>query len=221
MRSVVYLQPGERRGCIGCHEHRGTAPIPSWRNDYELARGGRKPAAAGTDGPSASSATTRRWGELPYGMAFRRPPSLLTPGPDGTEPWSFMRLVQPVLDRHCVRCHDGGSGPLKSRLKLVAASDDPFTVSYESLRPFVRWYEWGDQSISQTVTHPGHAGADESRLLQILDDPHHKGHVHLRPEDWQRLVLWLDGNASFYGTWSVRERRSQRHGQAVSPPAIQ
>ncbi len=27
MRSVVQLQPGEKRGCIGCHEHRQTAPL--------------------------------------------------------------------------------------------------------------------------------------------------------------------------------------------------
>ena len=26
MRSVVQLQPGERRGCIGCHEERSQAP---------------------------------------------------------------------------------------------------------------------------------------------------------------------------------------------------
>ena len=26
MRSVTYLQPGERRGCVGCHETPGTAP---------------------------------------------------------------------------------------------------------------------------------------------------------------------------------------------------
>ena len=26
MRSLTYLQPGERAGCVGCHEHRGTAP---------------------------------------------------------------------------------------------------------------------------------------------------------------------------------------------------
>ena len=26
MRSVVQLQPGEQRGCVGCHEHRHSAP---------------------------------------------------------------------------------------------------------------------------------------------------------------------------------------------------
>ncbi|MCB9769454.1 MAG: hypothetical protein H6752_14745 [Candidatus Omnitrophica bacterium] len=28
MRSVVQLQPGEKRSCIGCHEHRQMAPQP-------------------------------------------------------------------------------------------------------------------------------------------------------------------------------------------------
>jgi hypothetical protein len=29
MRSLVYLQPGETAACVGCHEHRGSTPIPA------------------------------------------------------------------------------------------------------------------------------------------------------------------------------------------------
>ena len=38
-------------------------------------------------------------------LALRREPSQLTPDVDGSNPFSYPRLVQPVLDRHCVDCH--------------------------------------------------------------------------------------------------------------------
>ena len=43
------------------------------------------------------------------------PPSHIEPGPEGTQPLSYPLLVQPVLDRHCVRCHDGSQGEGKPR----------------------------------------------------------------------------------------------------------
>ena len=38
-------------------------------------------------------------------LATRRPPSRLQPDVDGTNPFSYARLVQPVLDKYCVDCH--------------------------------------------------------------------------------------------------------------------
>ena len=185
MRSATYLQPGERRSCIGCHE---------------------------------PPATTSSAGSL---MATRRPPSTIEPGPDGTRPWSYCRLVQPVLDRHCVRCHDGSAGPGKSRLALTSEPVGAFSRSYENLRPFVRWYEWGGKSIAQIVTRPGHGGADESRLVKILDDPTHATRAKLPAEDRRRLILWLDGNAPFYGVYGPEEQQAQRSGQSVPLPQVQ
>ena len=45
------------------------------------------------------------------GLAFGQEPARLAPEPDGSNPLSFPRLVQPVLDRHCVRCHSAGPDP--------------------------------------------------------------------------------------------------------------
>jgi hypothetical protein len=188
MRSVAYLQPGERRGCVGCHERPGTAPPGTLRVQQLMATG--------------------------------RPPSAIAPGPDGTRPFSYPRLVQPVLDRHCVRCHDGAANA-PSRLVLSGEPAGTFSRSYEGLKRFVRWYEWGGASIHQVVTVPGHGGADESRLLGILDDKDHKDRVRLSEDDRERLVLWLDANAPFYGTYSKPEQMAQRRGQAVPPPRVQ
>jgi len=185
MRSVTYLQPGERRGCVGCHEPPGTPPAT------------RQPAA------------------------LRRPPSRIRPGPDGIRPFGYPRLVQPILDRHCVRCHDGTKGPGKSRLALTGEPAGAFTRSYEGLRPYLRWYEWGGKSIRHITTRPGHIGADESPLSKILVDDTHTRHVKLSDDDRRRIYIWLDGNVPFYGTYGEEEQQAQRSGEAVPPPRVQ
>ncbi|MBP8912751.1 MAG: hypothetical protein KBI32_14730 [Phycisphaerae bacterium] len=186
MRSITYLQPGERRSCVGCHEPPGTA----------------SPAR-------------------PDLMALRREPSTIEPGPEGTRPMSYPLLVQPVLDRHCVRCHDGSQGEWKAPPVLTGEPEGAFTQSYTSLKPFVRWYEWGDKSIREIGTEPGRSGADESRLLKILCDQTHAQHVDLPKNDYQRLCLWLDANAPFYGTYEKEAQLAQQTGQAVAPPTVQ
>jgi hypothetical protein len=185
MRSVTYLQPGERRGCLGCHEPTGTTPV------------------------------------LNPTLAMRRGPSRLAPGPEGSLPFSFPLLVQPVLDRHCVRCHDGQTGPDRSGLRLTGEAEGPFSRSYVNLRPHLRWYEWGGASISQIATRPGHIGADESPLSRILEDANHGTRAALPDADRRRLYLWLDANAPFYGAYSAEAQRDQRAGLPVNPPRFQ
>lgn len=181
MRSDVYLQPGERRGCVGCHEGPGAA---------------------------ARAAPART-------MASARPPSEIRPGPDGTNPLSYPRLVQPILDRRCVRCHADG------KLVLTGEPAGAFTRSYEALRPHVRWFEWGGRSIAGAVTPPGRLGADESPLSRILRDELHAREAPLSDEERRRLHLWLDANAPFYGTYEAEARAAQRRGEAVPPPRLQ
>jgi hypothetical protein len=185
MRSATYLQPGERRGCVGCHE------------------------------PPGSAAASRP------ALAMVRAPSRIEPGPEGSRPFSFPLLVQPVLDRHCVRCHDGGEGPGKSRLALTAQSDKGFTQAYQNLRPYLRWYEWGGESISQIATHPGQIGADASRLSTILEDDNHQTQVQWADANRRRIYLWLDANVPFYGTYDKGEQLAQREGKAIPPPEFQ
>jgi hypothetical protein len=187
MRSVTYLQPGERQGCVGCHEHRNEA------------------AAVANPRP----------------LAMQRAPSRIAPGPDGTRPFSFLRLVQPVLDKHCVRCHDGSQGDDKSDIVLTGQPAGHFAKSYESLEPFVRWYEWGGDSIEPIVTRPGRIGADVSPLTEIITDSLHREHVALTDVELQQLYIWLDGNVPFYGTYEVEQQLAQKSGKSVPPPTMQ
>jgi len=184
MRSVVYVQPGERRACVGCHEPIGAAAQV-------------KPL-----------------------LASRRPPSKLKQGPPGSMPFSFVRLVQPILDEHCVRCHDGSTGAGKSELSLTGEPAGNFTRSYQNLKKYLRWYEWGGASISQIATHPGCLGADASPLTRILDDANHAG-IGLPEQARRTLYLWMDANVPFYGTYDRQEQLAQLQGALIPPPKSQ
>ena len=183
MRSVTYLQPGERRGCVGCHE-----PVGS---------------------PPAAEAL----------IASQREPSRIQAGPDGSHPWSYTRLVQPILNARCVRCHAGeGDDHLPV---LTSEPDAEFNASYQGLRPYVRWYEWGGNSIEHIVTRPGRMPADQSPLARIIDDANHAGEVRLTSAERRRIYLWLDGNASFYGTYCEEEQAAQRNGEVIPLAKVQ
>jgi hypothetical protein len=183
MRSLTYLQPGERRGCVGCHE--GVHDIA----DY-----------------------------IPP-VAFHREPSRIEPGPSGSMPWNYALLVQPVLDQRCVSCHHGN--PEGAQPGLTGEPQGDFTVSYQNLRPYVHWFEWGGDEVDAIVTQPGRMPSDISPLVGILEDEHHYGKMDLREEERRRLYLWLDGNASFFGVYARDALLAQLHGQAIEPPSVQ
>ncbi|MFV2067143.1 MAG: hypothetical protein ACC645_09205, partial [Pirellulales bacterium] len=182
MRSLTYLQPGETVACIGCHEHRQSAP----------AVGG-------------------------FGQAFSKPPADIQPGPEGSRPLSYPRLVQPVLDQHCVACHNREKP--EGDVVLTGEPEGPFTRSYNALVQRVSYPAWGNGDNSEPLSWPGYFGARGSRLTTLLRDGHYD--VQLPPEDWERLITWMDANALFYGTFNVEDQQRQRRGERIRGPAIE
>ena len=63
--------------------------------------------------------------------ALTRSPSTITPDPEGTWPFRYSELVQPVLDRHCTSCHSP-----ESRERLASGLDLTAKHSYHSLLTF-------------------------------------------------------------------------------------
>jgi hypothetical protein len=180
MRSITYLQPGETRSCVGCHEPRDTTPAS------------RPPLAA------------------------TRTPSAIQPGPNGSRPFSYARLVQPVLDRHCVSCHGANEPAGSVRLTGDYPSDSaPHSFSYASLarRDLVHWFDSVNGGEWIPLSPPGEFGARASRLITMLRNGHEG--VVLPPEDLQRLCLWIDLNCPFYGAYEPEHVAIQRKGGVV------
>ncbi|MFA6543152.1 MAG: SUMF1/EgtB/PvdO family nonheme iron enzyme [Limisphaerales bacterium] len=158
-------------------------------------------------------------------LAMSRPPSDITPWRGPVRGFSYAREVQPVIDRHCVRCHDGKAQPdggrlpdLRGDVKLAdwssvtpgnggfAKTAGKFSVSYATLHRYIR--RPGIESDFH-VLEPLEFHADTTQLVQMLKQGHHD--VQLDTEAWDRLVTWIDLNAPYHGTW----------GEEISTPGTQ
>ena len=143
-------------------------------------------------------------------LASRRRPSMIKPWYGNARGFSFTREVQPVLDKHCVGCHDGKK---KGRPDLRVDGDTPafrnFTKSYIALHPFVR--RPGPESDAHLQV-PCEWHASTSPLVQMIEKGHHG--VKLDEEAWDRINTWIDLNVPDKGSWSEhRAIRRNAHAQ--------
>ena len=134
----------------------------------------------------------------------------LTPpvGPHDGEGLSFARTVQPVLDRHCIRCHGLSEKPAGGVNLLGTMDTQPLklgriraSVAYSSLVHreglVAVAYRNRETPVSKPKDYFSHAGRLARMLLQG-----EKGHGKLDRESFLRIVYWLDLNAQFYGSYS-------------------
>lgn len=148
-------------------------------------------------------------------IALRREPSIPKPSFDGTNPFSYPRLVQPVLDTKCAACHTEKNAPPLTRDPVeVPGKGMSLTTtyygSYLSLAPFT-FNRYDDPHR----TTPGKFGARASKLLRMLDEGHHG--VRLTDEESARISLWLDSRAQFYGVYHLDGGKAQLRGEVVRP----
>jgi len=171
MRSFINFQPGEMRGCTGCHETRQLSP-PS--------------------GPSPA--------------ASRREASVPVPPPWGDRAISFLRDIQPVLDRQCVACH-AGLRPTGG-LDFSGGLTERHNRAYDTLlaKGLVARSNVGEDS---RVTMPLAFGSHKSRLVEVLKKAPHTERAKLSREDWLRLVTWIDANGPYYDRFIGRRVRPE------------
>jgi len=141
-------------------------------------------------------------------LALQRPPSVIQPDVDGSAPFSYPRLVQPVLDRHCVKCH------AEHPKKPISLAREPFKnkwyASYNHLLPYA-FTDYGNN----LRTYPGQFGAKAAKLTEILEQGHYD--VKLSEEDFHRIVLWLDCCSMFYGVYEKEGGEAQLQGLLAHP----
>ena len=159
-------------------------------------------------------------------LAMQRAPSPLTRDVDGTNPFSYPRLVQPVLDKHCVACHrehPDEAPPLDSSLAVYPGGgwmnrETTYTQSYISLAPKFGFYDYGGRGWTDPKWYrstPGEFGARASRLYKLLTEGHHD--VQLSPEELHRIVVWLDSCSLFYGVYEQQGGEAQLRGELARP----
>lgn len=151
-------------------------------------------------------------------LAIARAPSTITPGPQGSRPLCYPILVQPVLDRHCVACHKAAKA--EGKIVLTGDPDKSFSRSYNALIPLVSYTAWGNpENNYEPLTAPDRFGARGSKLTKFFDHGHHD--VKLSPEEWERIVTWMDTNALFYGTFNPKDQARQLRGEQIAGPDLE
>jgi mono/diheme cytochrome c family protein len=198
MTSAAQVMPGQTVGCIGCHEPREWAP--------PVAAAGR-PA-----GPAA----------------LRREPARPSPPeycPDGIV--DFPTVVQPVLDKHCIRCHSGADPA--AGMTLTGDKTRLFSMAYDNLLGRSRSYRQHDMDSGEMlpgekakgkplvhffwllrtptgVNQPLWAGSHASRLPEYLEGKHCSPAIPAA--DRQRVYLWIDADVPYYGTYAHSRPKS-------------
>ena len=141
--------------------------------------------------------------------ALRRPPSRIQPVAGVPEIIDMTRHIQPIVDRHCVGCHNdrkrcGG-------VSLVGDRGPTFSLSHWAL--FAR-RQIVDGGNGVGNTPPRRVGSSASPLVwKIAPDvagpaagsghatPHHD--VKLSPLERQLVRLWIDTGAVYAGTYAA------------------
>jgi len=176
-------------------------------------------------------------------LAMKREPSVAGPQPGektGHRPINYPVDVQPVLDRHCIKCHTNADGK-KPKGDLILTGEDTrqFTVSYEQLtkgnlrrvKKDYLWYVGENYPKTGNVAsvRPKTLGSHSSLLVAIhapgmvtLADPadaarakelaakHSK--IKLTPAERIKITTWVDSNAQFYPSyWGRRNVQYKDH----------
>jgi hypothetical protein len=179
MRSVVQLQPGEKRSCIGCHEQRATA------NPVQVA------------------------------LAMRQPPRRIEPPSWGAVPFDYAKVVQPVWDAQCVRCHDRRDARQLDLTGMLDANRVP--ASYRTLitQGWVHYFDMA-WSLPHHKAEPLTFGTVKSRLWPVLDRGHHG--VTLTRDEMHRVKCWIDLNCPLWPDYLQRELRPGPARETASNP---
>jgi hypothetical protein len=208
--SAYFRLPAGKAVYFQVLDERGLA-VQSMRSDTYV-HPGQRLLCRGCHEPRRSAPVVP--GRLP--LAFRRPPSRIQPDVEGSNPFSFPRLVQPVLERKCVACHEKEPKAPDLRKGDWKKNPDYRYTSYNNLREYAFFFgsfrnEYDPWTTPRTI--PGRFGARASKLYEILRQGHHD--TMLSKEDLHRITLWLDCNSDFFG--SYENTQAQARGDIVLP----
>lgn len=169
----------------------------------------------GCIGCHESRTKTSRMGGI--SMAFNKDIHKLDPPEWGAGGFDYPQIVQPVLDKYCVNCHNPRQPA--GKVDLTGSKTDFFNVSYEYLargtkgvpiiseydNPYTSWiptYNGMEQNILQI--QPLSWGSPVSRLADIVISGHPDANGRVRfdmdEKSRRRILAWIDLNVPYYGT---------------------
>jgi len=142
-------------------------------------------------------------------LAMKAGPQSLEPFYGPPRGFSFNKEIQPILDRHCVKCHTGAETEpfgLSGKQVIEKTSKRKWSQPYLALtqarpegRPNQPYYQgnqdgelvnWISNMSVPTMLPPYYKGAAKSKLIAILEQEHED--VKLSPEEMEKIACWID-----------------------------
>ena len=153
-------------------------------------------------------------------LAMKRKPQTPVPFQGITNGFSFVKHVQPVLDKHCISCHDGVKQNPKTEKPIFSLSGKTIGVG-TALRKWSFGYINLSRSVKRGNTYHGvpdnpvlnwmsaqsgpeiqpiyHRGSAKSKLFDMLESNH--GKCKLTSDEMARLRAWVDLCVPFCGDY--------------------
>jgi hypothetical protein len=130
-------------------------------------------------------------------LALRAAPRRIEPISDVPDVLDFPRDIQPILDRHCLKCHD-----CDQRAGGVVLSGDRgphYSLSYFTLTARSQVADGRNRAKSNYA--PRTLGSGGSALMAKLEPVHHE--VKLSPLEKTTVRLWIEIGAPYPGTYAA------------------
>jgi len=158
----------------------------------------------------------------------------------GSHGFSFIKEIQPILDQHCIGCHDGKKNKLNLTGKQIAhkMTRRKFSFAYLHLTHTVPYsstaeeifemaasdfkantnhpeVNWISNMSEPTMIKPYTAGAAKSNIIKRLKAGH--GNTRITPQEISAIALWIDLVTPYVGdyyeanNWSQEELEFYRY----------
>lgn len=219
MRSWTMVAPGEEFACVGCHEDKMQVyPADKGLASAKVQR--LRPAAG--QPPHPLLARLDKEGMLASAANYLGVDAPRSSDPDApTEGFSFVRRIQPILNAHCVKCHDG-TDKCKGRPDLTAAWDSSFKEG--AARKFSKAYcsltsggaqtarlNWYSNAGRSEMLPPCAQGSTQSKIMEHFEPAHHG--VKVSDAGKRLFACWIDLAIPFAGSyaeqtvWTAEDRK--------------
>jgi len=146
-------------------------------------------------------------------QAMKRPPSRIERFEGYRDVLDFNRDIQPIFDRHCVKCHNPVK--FKGRLSLAGDLGRMWSLPYYGLLARLQVADGRNGYGNQP---PRTIGTSASELMNKIDGTHPKHKkVKVSPKEWRTVWLWIESAAPYAGTYGALRNldEQQKEGRAA------
>ena len=129
--------------------------------------------------------------------AMSGPPHKIEPLESIPEVFDFPRDIQPILDRHCVECHDYD----RREADIVLTGDRGPVYSHSYFTLTALGYVSDGRDRQMTNLPPRSVGTSASPLMNMLDGKHFQ--VKLSADEQNMIRYWIESAAAYPGTYAA------------------